>query len=197
MLDSDRKLDRNAERRSLWELPWNPFVAGLIDAYSDTVNLYQLRELGVCGTLAQLIASRGYLPTVWSQFYFSNIVLGLEFLHTWGIMHRDIKPANLFIGGDGYLMIGDLGVSAHISDETRWVETGTLIYSPPEVNYKGSHAADLYNQHFEKRISTDWWGAAVVLYEMATNKIVRCPLRRFSLLFWLTLNVNLGRGKHG
>ncbi|KAH8099504.1 kinase-like domain-containing protein [Cristinia sonorae] len=169
--DKDRTEERQAERRAHWTLPWNPFVAGLLDVYYDDVNTYQLQEFAQCGTLADLIRSRGALPPDWIQFYLSNIVIGLEFIHSHGVMHRDIKPANIFISRTGYLMIGDFGSAAHVHECTSWQRIGTRLYTPPEVNLRGPMAAAIFDMDFDKRVATDWWGVAVTLYEMATNNV--------------------------
>ncbi|ORZ38441.1 kinase-like domain-containing protein [Catenaria anguillulae PL171] len=45
------------------------------------------------------------------RLIFRDVVAGLEYLHTQGIIHRDVKPANLLRSNDGVVKLSDFGVS--------------------------------------------------------------------------------------
>ena len=47
--------------------------------------------------------------TIWG--YLMQVAQGLEYLHGLKILHRDLKASNLFLGDDGAIRIGDLGVA--------------------------------------------------------------------------------------
>lgn len=46
-----------------------------------------------------------------AHYYFTQLIAGLGYLHSRGVIHKDIKPGNLLLTIDQILKITDLGVS--------------------------------------------------------------------------------------
>ncbi|EKM55286.1 uncharacterized protein PHACADRAFT_48045, partial [Phanerochaete carnosa HHB-10118-sp] len=160
----DRSWDeKNFERGNLHWLAWHPFIAGMYDCLADSRNLYLLQELAPLGTLEAYIEKHAPLHASVAQFYFSNIVVALEHLASLHFVHGDLKPGNILIGGNGYLMLADFGLASRWDEPRDWEHVGTPNYLSPEI-VRGTIDS-------VAKQCLDWWGAACILYEMATGKM--------------------------
>lgn len=96
-----------------------------------------------------------------AAFFLEGIVKGLSYLHDRGIVHRDLKPGNIFYD-DGYVKIGDYGLSKHISMSAHSGNTasvGTVHYMAPEIG-SGSYTKAI-----------DTYALGVILYEMLCGQL--------------------------
>eukprot|EP00603_Paraphysomonas_imperforata_P006742 CAMPEP_0114417214 /NCGR_PEP_ID=MMETSP0103-20121206/2843_1 /TAXON_ID=37642 ORGANISM="Paraphysomonas imperforata, Strain PA2" /NCGR_SAMPLE_ID=MMETSP0103 /ASSEMBLY_ACC=CAM_ASM_000201 /LENGTH=647 /DNA_ID=CAMNT_0001585489 /DNA_START=288 /DNA_END=2231 /DNA_ORIENTATION=- len=55
----------------------------------------------------------GKLSHELAKHIISNLIVGVSFLHSHGVVHRDIKPDNLLITPQGNVKLVDFGMSAH------------------------------------------------------------------------------------
>jgi serine/threonine protein kinase len=90
-----------------------------------------------------------------------DILDGLAYAHSAGVVHRDIKPANILLTREGEAVLADFGI-AHILGSTRHTASGalmgTLSYIAPEQGLEGKsdERSDLYS-------------LGIVFYEMLTG----------------------------
>ena len=96
-----------------------------------------------------------------AAFFLREVAKGLSHLHGYGVVHRDLKPANIFYE-DGYVKIGDYGLSKLMSADAQASQTitvGTVHYMAPEIG------AGKYDK------SIDLYALGCLLYEMLTGKV--------------------------
>ncbi|XP_031982209.1 eukaryotic translation initiation factor 2-alpha kinase 1 isoform X2 [Corvus moneduloides] len=104
----------------------------------------------------------------WTTKIFQEVVEGVCYIHSMGVMHRDIKPRNIFLhGSDHQVKIGDFGLACkdllwddadqrfqteringkRINGLTHTSGVGTCLYASPE-QLQGSHydfKSDMYS----------------------------------------------------
>lgn len=51
-----------------------------------------------------------------ANFYASEIIVALEYLHSLSVVYRDLKPENLLLDKDGHLKITDFGFAKVLHD---------------------------------------------------------------------------------
>lgn len=95
----------------------------------------------------------GRLSELQTRLIAAEIVLGLEHLHSCGIVYRDLKPENIFIDGAGHVRIGDYGLAKPLQRSQSGegpVRTGSICgtrnYLPPEMLFGRTYSfqADLW-----------------------------------------------------
>lgn len=144
------------------------YEAQLIKGQPNIVSgLYMLMELALGGDLFDKIEPDVGVSAQTAQFYFQQLLSGLEFMHARGICHRDLKPENLLCTGAGDLKISDFGLCAVYKHQgqTRQLtgRVGSLPYVAPELGGATAYDAE----------PVDVWGAGVVLFTLLAGSELR------------------------
>lgn len=135
------------------------FVVSLAYAYETKDSLCLVLTIMTGGDLKFHMYSMGGEPgfsLARAQFYAAEITLGLEHLHTLGIVYRDLKPENILLDEEGHVRISDLGLAVEIPEgEHVRGRVGTVGYMAPEV---------IDNERYT--FSPDWFSLGCLLFEM-------------------------------
>lgn len=91
----------------------HPNVVQFLDSFETNSYIYVVMEYVENGSLAHMIKPQqfGKLSEGLAAKYTYEILLGLQYLHSKGIIHRDIKSANLLLTKDGKVKVADFGLA--------------------------------------------------------------------------------------
>ncbi|MBS3808724.1 MAG: serine/threonine protein kinase, partial [Desulfobacterales bacterium] len=90
--------------------------------------------------------------------YLTQILKGLSYAHSQGIIHQDIKPANIFVLPDDMIKILDFGLACAPGTEN-FNLAGTIFYASPE-QVEGDPVD----------VRTDLYALGIMAYEMINGK---------------------------
>ncbi|KAJ5940836.1 hypothetical protein N7516_001004 [Penicillium verrucosum] len=112
--------------------------------------------------LHELIQSRSKpLDNKFIQFFTYQLLRGLKFIHSAGVIHRDLKPSNVLIKENCDLKICDFGL-AREQDHQMTGYVSTRYYRAPEIMLtwqRYSYAVDI-------------WSTGCILAEMLLGKVL-------------------------
>mgnify|MGYP002626765387 CR=1 FL=1 len=139
----------------------SPFVIKMFLSFTNKYNLFLLMELLSGGDLRYHLSNYTFaFNESQLKFILSNIILGLEYIHSRGIVHRDLKPENLMFDELGYIKITDFGVSCYKDKLNTQDDSGTPAYTAPET-------LKMEKQDY----SVDYYSLGVIAYEFVKRKL--------------------------
>lgn len=140
----------------------HPRICQLYDLYKDSLNYYVLTEFCPNGELFQHLLAKKRLSEQEARIFFSQILEGLQFIHSLNIAHRDIKPENILLDVQGKCKITDFGLAKYL-DKTGIVNTacGSPCYASPEI---------LSGLPYDAKKS-DMWSMGVLLYTLVSGQL--------------------------
>ncbi|KAM4038543.1 uncharacterized protein ACNLHF_016899 [Anomaloglossus baeobatrachus] len=149
------------ERQVLEMTRKSPLITRAFSTFQSQDYLFYVMEYLSGGDLRGIMSTNAPFPIAVTRFIAAELICGLQFLHSRGIIHRDIKPENILLDSTGHLKIADFGLAVmNIFGDTKTSDCiGSLIYMAPEILQE-----EPYNT------AVDWFSAGVVIYQMATGR---------------------------
>lgn len=143
----------------------HPNIVSLREVIHDPGNdvAYMVIEYADLGSLASILEGGYRFDLPENRCIFRQIVEGVAFLHSRGIVHQDLKPANLMMKSDGTVAIADFGIGH--SFQCAAVSVGTPAYQAPEV------IDDCIDDVGAEPGKEDVWSLGVTFYEMVFGEL--------------------------
>jgi serine/threonine-protein kinase 11 len=140
---------------------------------------YLILDWASFGSLQTIIGQKLTVDVIASIF--KQIVNGLQYLHSQGIVHQDIKPSNILLFKDGIAKLSDFGIG-HSFDSADAV-VGTPAYQAPEF-FDDDPDAIL------DPVKEDIWSLGVSLYQATFGQLPYFGESMFELA-WTAKNSTL------
>jgi serine/threonine protein kinase len=131
-------------------------------------NFYILMEFIGGGTLEKLLDAGRIGDEGTIKKYSREILEGIQYLHSQGMIHRDLKPSNILLGTEnqikisGFTCVRMLAGSVDHEEDKSFGLVGTARYISPELVRGEESTAPL---------AQDIWAVGMVTCQMATGMI--------------------------
>mgnify|MGYP001225657805 CR=1 FL=1 len=161
--DARERFIREAQTHSKLD---HPNIVKFHDILKDPTsqNVFIVMEYVEGKTLSQIIGKvTGPMPFERAWPIFKQVLSGIGYAHSLGVVHRDIKPSNIIVTAEGVVKILDFGIAR---DETGQTLTqsgtviGTLQYASPE---------QIKGEKIDQR--SDIYSLGMTLYEMLSGRL--------------------------
>lgn len=97
-------------------------VVSLVEIFESPICHWMIMELTNCGGLREILSTQGHLSEMECCRLVKQLLEGIHYLHSQGIVHRDLKIDNILFDGDvrtGEVKIADFGLSAFVIPGTK------------------------------------------------------------------------------
>ncbi|CAK1604092.1 unnamed protein product [Parnassius mnemosyne] len=142
----------------------HPNIIKFYNCYYPDNHVMICMEYATRGNLAEYMYERCPKLIIQEEilFYFSQVLLGVNYIHNLDIIHRDLKAENILLTGKhGVIVkIGDFGISKMLASAKKTSTViGTPYYLAPEL---------CEGKPYDTK--SDVWALGCLLYEMCTHK---------------------------
>ena len=137
-------------------------IVKILETFESEKYILIIMEYISGGNLQNFVKKRRKLTEKTAKILFKQIIEGIQYIHSQGIVHRDIKLENILLDLNNNIKICDFGVGKIIKPEsTLYDQCGTPVYMAPEIIKNAGY----------KGFPVDIWSSGVALYIMLTGNI--------------------------
>ncbi|CAN0122537.1 unnamed protein product [Heterosigma akashiwo] len=162
---TDRMKARIQMERNVMALHRNEFMVKLYYAFQSSDRVCMVMDYCAGGDLYFHLQHHRGKHSGLPKFVLSQVLLAIGHLHDHGIVYRDLKPENVLFDNDGYVKLGDFGLSkGGVFSPTEGATSlcGSLYYLAPEVLLLPQRPPE--SQTYG--LAVDYYGLGVLLHEM-------------------------------
>ncbi|KAJ3354689.1 hypothetical protein HDU83_004911 [Entophlyctis luteolus] len=135
----------------------HPYVVSLKEVVETDTYIGLVLQYAPGGELFHYVMAQpnGHVEEAEGRKFFAQIISGVSYMHSLGIVHRDLKLENILLGPNNTVLISDLGFANRNSDHME-TQCGSPNYAAPELVKSGDYSG----------YSADIWSCGVILYAM-------------------------------
>ncbi|XP_077998709.1 serine/threonine-protein kinase PLK4-like [Glandiceps talaboti] len=140
----------------------HPAILELYSCFEDADYVYLVLDMCHNGELNRYMKTHNKgLSEEKACHFLKQIVLGLLYLHSHGILHRDLTLANILLTNDMNPKIADFGLATKLSlpSEKHYTMCGTPNYISPEIATRSAHG-----------LESDVWSLGCMLYTFLVGR---------------------------
>ena len=140
----------------------HPSILELYNYFEDSNYVYLVLEICHNGELNRYLkANCRVVSETEARHYMLQIVSGMLYLHSHGILHRDLTLANLLLTKSMDLKIADFGLATQLNftEEKHFTMCGTPNYVSPEIAMRSPHG-----------LEADVWSLGCMLYTFLVGR---------------------------
>ena len=138
-----------------------PDFSKFINNFEDTNNIFLILEYYNNDSLYDLVNKREYLTEKEVQYYMTQLIISLNYLHTNKIIHRYLIPQFMFLGDKMDLKIGNFFFAIKVENKEK---INDKMYTDPFFMAPEIWLSDEYS--FE----IDIWSLGIIMYYLLTGE---------------------------
>ena len=141
---------------------YHPAVTKILETFETDKYMLIIMEYISGGNLQNFVKKRRKLCEKTAKILFRQLIQGIKYIHSKGIVHRDIKLENILLDLNNIVKICDFGVGKITEKGHKLLDQcGTPVYMAPEI---------IKGEGYEG-FPVDIWSAGVALYIMLSGNI--------------------------
>ncbi|XP_018098808.1 serine/threonine-protein kinase PLK4 isoform X2 [Xenopus laevis] len=140
----------------------HPSILELYNYFEDNNYVYLILEMCQNGEVNRFLKNRkNPFSEDEARHFMHQIVTGMLYLHSHGILHRDLTLSNLLLSSDMNIKIADFGLAAQLKmpNEKHFTMCGTPNYIAPEIATRSAHG-----------LESDVWSLGCMLYTFLVGR---------------------------